>query len=287
LASAFPLRARAFEARVPETHKLRRRVKIGAVRMEMSGLSASAPERSAHDRLDSWKEIASYLRKGERTVRRWERTEGLPVYRHTHQKQATVYAFRSELDVWLAKRGDHPDKQVECARALPVERGGGRHIPTTWRSPDFYLSWRKKLLVGLSAGALVAFLFLVRAGRSPGSTQPLRITSDTGVNIFPSISRDGRLVVYSSDRPRGGDLNLWLQPLAGAGDGPVQITRGPGDEITPDFSPDAESIVFRVNGEQPGIYVRSLTGSVERRLTDTGWRHASPRTESGLPLPAL
>ena len=37
---------------------------------------------SPEDRLDSWKEIAAYLNRGVRTVRRWEREEGLPVHRH-------------------------------------------------------------------------------------------------------------------------------------------------------------------------------------------------------------
>lgn len=51
------------------------------------------------DRLDSWKEIAAYLKCSERTVRRWEE-EGLPVYRHTHKKRAAVYAYKAELDAW-------------------------------------------------------------------------------------------------------------------------------------------------------------------------------------------
>ncbi len=55
---------------------------------------------SADQRLDSWKEIATYLKRGERTVRRWEAQEGLPVHRHLHTKRASVYAFRSEIDVW-------------------------------------------------------------------------------------------------------------------------------------------------------------------------------------------
>ena len=57
-------------------------------------------EPSADQRLDSWKEIATYLKRGERTVRRWEAQEGLPVHRHLHTKRASVYAFRSEIDVW-------------------------------------------------------------------------------------------------------------------------------------------------------------------------------------------
>ena len=34
--------------------------------------------------LDSWKEIAAYLRRDIRTVQRWEKQEGLPVHRPAH-----------------------------------------------------------------------------------------------------------------------------------------------------------------------------------------------------------
>jgi TolB-like protein len=52
------------------------------------------------DRLDSWKEIAAYLNRSVRTVRRWERDEGLPVHRHQHKTLASVYAHKSEIDSW-------------------------------------------------------------------------------------------------------------------------------------------------------------------------------------------
>ena len=62
------------------------------------------------ERLDSWKAIATYLRRDVSTVRRWEKTEGLPVHRHLHQKQGSVYAFPAELDAWWkdGKRADDP-----------------------------------------------------------------------------------------------------------------------------------------------------------------------------------
>jgi TolB-like protein/tetratricopeptide (TPR) repeat protein len=50
-------------------------------------------------RLDSWKAIAAYLKRDERTVRRWEK-EGLPIHRHLHAKKASVYAYPSEIDSW-------------------------------------------------------------------------------------------------------------------------------------------------------------------------------------------
>jgi hypothetical protein len=61
-------------------------------------------------RLDSWKEIASYLCRSEETVRRWEETEGLPVHRLHHEKRASVYAYTSELERWRETR----KTAVEC-----------------------------------------------------------------------------------------------------------------------------------------------------------------------------
>jgi AAA ATPase domain len=55
-------------------------------------------------RFDSWKEIASYLRASVRTVQRWEKTEGLPVRRHEHARQDTVYAYKDEIDCWRTGR---------------------------------------------------------------------------------------------------------------------------------------------------------------------------------------
>jgi phage terminase Nu1 subunit (DNA packaging protein) len=54
--------------------------------------------------LDSWKEIAAFLRRGVRTVQRWETTEGLPVRRHGHMKRGSVYAMRSEVALWIRTR---------------------------------------------------------------------------------------------------------------------------------------------------------------------------------------
>ena len=50
-------------------------------------------------RLDSWKEIATYLKRNESTVRRWEK-EGLPVHRRAHKRKASVYAYESEIGAW-------------------------------------------------------------------------------------------------------------------------------------------------------------------------------------------
>lgn len=72
-------------------------------------------------RLDSWKEIAAYLDREVRTVQRWEKTEALPVRRHQHEKLGTVFAYKSELDVWWNQRQkvlEVQPEQLEITQAL-------------------------------------------------------------------------------------------------------------------------------------------------------------------------
>jgi Tetratricopeptide repeat len=52
-------------------------------------------------RLDSWKEIAAYLHRDARTVRRWERERRLPVHRVPGGERSGVFAYVDELDRWL------------------------------------------------------------------------------------------------------------------------------------------------------------------------------------------
>ena len=53
------------------------------------------------DILNSWKEIARYLKRGVRTVQRWERDLRLPVRRPRGKSRSPVLALRSEVDAWL------------------------------------------------------------------------------------------------------------------------------------------------------------------------------------------
>src|SRR5713226_6610123 len=68
-----------------------------------------------HDepRLESWGEIAAYLRREIRTVQRWERYQGLPVRRLQIGKLGSVYAYRSELDKWYRERQPQPENGEE------------------------------------------------------------------------------------------------------------------------------------------------------------------------------
>ena len=72
-------------------------------------------------RLESWGEIASYLRRDIRTVQRWEKELGLPVRRLKIGKLGSVYAYRSELDKWYQER----QPQTEAEDVEPEEKTNG------------------------------------------------------------------------------------------------------------------------------------------------------------------
>ena len=92
-------------------------------RRESHGVSVFAnPE--AIDRLDSWKEIASHLKRTVRTVQRWERREGLPVHRHLHQRANSVYARKLELDEWW--NHEPHSRQIEPPQIF--SEGSRRHV---------------------------------------------------------------------------------------------------------------------------------------------------------------
>ena len=70
--------------------------------------------------LNSWKEIATYLGRGVRTVQRWEAQLGLPVHRPAGKDHSAVLAFSSELDQWLDRRPLRTTSSFETSPALDI-----------------------------------------------------------------------------------------------------------------------------------------------------------------------
>lgn len=80
--------------------------------------------------LESWKQIAAYLERSERTVRRWEAAEGLPVHRREHEKQDTVFAYKHEIEAWNRLR-------TKCPEALATNES---ELPDSGKAPNAYLA---------------------------------------------------------------------------------------------------------------------------------------------------
>lgn len=64
-------------------------------------MNADRPAQTG-SRLESWKEVASFFDRDVKTVQRWERELGLPVYRYPGSK-GRIYAFSEELKAWAAR----------------------------------------------------------------------------------------------------------------------------------------------------------------------------------------
>ena len=88
------------------------------------------PERNTPQKtLESWKQIAAYLDRSERTVRRSEASEGLPVHRREHEKQDTVFAYKHEIDAWSRVRTKCPcEDSFDENDALPPKT----HVNNTY-----------------------------------------------------------------------------------------------------------------------------------------------------------
>src|SRR5215469_10624080 len=88
------------------------------------------------DRLDSWKAVAAYLGRSDKTVRRWEEKEGLPIHRLHHDKRGSVYAYKQELDAWWESR----KATIEAEETAPADADTG--LSSTAQEPD--VAWLKK-----------------------------------------------------------------------------------------------------------------------------------------------
>jgi hypothetical protein len=187
--------------------------------------------------------------------------------------------LRTRLHEYYGAEGSAEEFVIEYPkgsyRPLFHHRKQGVPAPEPANAPARSVGWLHRVrgaalaVVALVAG-VVAWVVLRPSPDVSSFSGLTQLTADTGSTVFPAISRDGRLLVYSSDRAGQGDLDLWLQPLAGGK--PVQITRSPGADTTPDFSPDGAWIVYHSDRPQGGLYLSSVFGTEERRLTDTGWR---------------
>jgi tetratricopeptide (TPR) repeat protein len=88
---------------------------------------SSAPQIANH-RLDSWKEIAAFFGRDERTVRRWEKERGLPAHRVPGGSRGGVFAYTDELREWLQGRADEleaaeSEAMLAAADTEVAERG--------------------------------------------------------------------------------------------------------------------------------------------------------------------
>jgi Tol biopolymer transport system component len=225
-------------------------------------------ERAIEDRLDSWKQIAAYLKRDVSTVQRWEKNEHLPVRRHLHGKLGSVYAFKREIDEWWGGRSIrlqfrepppiHADPPIQAAAAIDN------------KGPWWIASLRRRaVLVSLVliAGFGAAWAFSdVRTSLAPGSADPqyIRVTFDGEVH-WTTVTPDGRTVAYAT---LGSPSRLMVRDIATGST--IELLRQKFIGV-PKWSPDGSEIAVTAIPEEGrgGVAIVPRLGGQVTRIP--GW----------------
>ncbi len=124
------------------------------------------------------------------------------------------------------------------------------------------LGWVATGLTGLVAvSALVIWQKWTSSQVPPAFTRLTFATDST--SAFPSISREGKLVVFASDRGERGNLELFAQVIGG--EGPVQLTHSGTKNRQTDISPDGTRVVFESDRDGGGLSL--LSGYKSNRIS--------------------
>ena len=125
-----------------------------------------------------------------------------------------------------------------------------------------------------SLAVLAAVALAIRSrstGPAPAGDFAIELfTLDPGVTAKPSLSSDGRLLAYASNRSGRADLDIWVQQTAGGP--PLRITDDEADDTDPNLSADGSRIVFRSERMGGGVYLAPALGGPARLIARDGRR---------------
>ncbi|MGH7252972.1 MAG: protein kinase domain-containing protein, partial [Nitrospiraceae bacterium] len=135
--------------------------------------------------------------------------------------------------------------------------------------------WQKLLAMALLGGLLATSYALWRGSESRAARSGAphasfsQLTAEPGVEWFPSLSPDGKWIVYAGDG--AGNRDIFLRSVGGQNS--INLTKdSPADDDQPAFSRDGERIAFRSSREGGGIFLMGRTGEGVRRVTRMGFR---------------
>jgi Tol biopolymer transport system component len=214
-----------------------------------------------NDWLESWKEIANYLKRDIRTVQRWEQTRGLPVQRLTGGKRDLITARKSEIDLWWQNGARQLDAEEAPPEAPPPRRT--QHV--LWVAPAL-------------ASAVIVWFLVPRESVQEPALKPVPLTSYPGRELEPCFSPDGSQVAFSWNGDAEDNFDIYIKVVGT--DKPLRLTSHPGVDINPAWSPDGRSIAFlrEVAGGKAEIHLVPALGGPERKVgeVDTLGRSRCP-----------
>ncbi|MFL6194776.1 MAG: protein kinase domain-containing protein [Thermoanaerobaculia bacterium] len=275
---------------------------IGAVAITRTGSSVGtpaymSPEQARGEEVDHRTDLWSL------GVVLYEMVAGRRPFRGDHD-QAVLYAILNEQPKPLTEvRSEAPPQLERIAQGLLAKDTGDRYpsaegplgdlralrnetMTTTVRThPDQPAVRPRSWTWAVALGAVVllafaaAFLMQARSRRGAAGAPAVavsfeRLTDQEGSESFPSLSPDGKRLLYV--RTADGGTDVYVQPVGG-GD-PVNLTRGvPEDDTQPAFSPDGRRIAFRSEREGGGLFLMGLMGDrggPAQKISDFGYNPA-------------
>ncbi|MBI1761521.1 MAG: serine/threonine-protein kinase [Acidobacteria bacterium] len=198
----------------------------------------------------------------------------------------------AELE-WILKRALEKERELRYQTAadlkaalLALKRNSDANtiaVNTSSAQPRAPRTTKKFGLLKIAA-ALVVLMGLGVAGRwwqrgklevrSTATRPPIsftRLTAQAGQELYPSLSPDGKQLLFVGDE--SGNRDIWLQRVGGAT--ALNLTRDCiAEDTQPAFSPDGEQIAFRSERDGGGIFLMGATGENLRRLTHQGFNPA-------------
>jgi serine/threonine protein kinase/Tol biopolymer transport system component len=230
----------------------------------------------------------------------YEMVAGRRPFRGEHD-QAVLYGILNETPKPLTEvRSEAPPELERIAAGLlaknleeryPTAEGPlgdlralrNQTMTTTVRTqPDHPVPFRVRpwmwAVVVAAALALMAGGALLRrppgaraAAGAPAGIAFKRLTDQEGRESFPSLSPDGKFLLFV--KAVNGNADIFLQRVDGGN--PLNLTRdSSADDTQPASSPDGQQIAFRSERQGGGLFVMGATGESVRRLTELGYNPA-------------
>jgi len=167
-------------------------------------------------------------------------------------KMLATMQFDVRRNIWVL-----PDGDTNKGKSLT------ENLPDSYR----FISWtpdQKIIYTSTMSGSRTIWLM-----DSDGSNRK-QLTFSSSDDVQPIVTRDGRYIVFSSNRNPSGAYNIWRMNIDGTD--LIQLTNG-SDESQPDCTPDSEWILYVSGGmdsefEKRTVWKVSINGGEPIKLTD-------------------
>ncbi|MGD9590754.1 MAG: protein kinase [Pyrinomonadaceae bacterium] len=163
-------------------------------------------------------------------------------------------------------------QEVDSSESWSMQSGISGTIVRVMSKRPWYVYAAAALLL-IATSAVATYYMATRTGSAYTGTdwtaaRSSQITNQRGTEYFPSLTPDGKDVVYAARE--NGFFDIYIQRVGGKRR--VNLTAGSNANNTqPAVSPNGELIAFRSQRELSGIYLMELTGDNVRRLSDEGY----------------